>query len=189
MQHMTKNLPIRDIGPIPEFVDSIARNVLQNALRRARKERGVTLKDIATRLGIRQATVISHMATGRIGIPVDRAPEIAKILEIDPVWFTKLVLKQRHRTAMNAIGIDKLIPDDRDYDSTSLAITIAEHSADHARVMSEVARDIAPGERWLSVSELELMQLIRRLRPEVSTSGLSTEDMNAIQEAIDPKVC
>jgi hypothetical protein len=51
---------------------------------------------MAGQLGYKSAVVLSHMRTGRLPIPIDRAGEIAKMVGLEPARFLILVLEQRY---------------------------------------------------------------------------------------------
>jgi 3'-phosphoadenosine 5'-phosphosulfate (PAPS) 3'-phosphatase len=76
--------------------DTAAALTLQSALKRAKEKNKTSLRAIAKMLNYKQAAVLSHMAKGRIPIPVERAGEIATAVDINPSAFIKLVLKQRY---------------------------------------------------------------------------------------------
>lgn len=77
------------------YRDTQAAAMLSAALQRYTAQNPGGLRALATRLGIGQATVLSHMAHGRIGIPLDRVAQLAEILDIDSADFSLAVLKQR----------------------------------------------------------------------------------------------
>src|SRR5437763_15377370 len=70
--------------------------MLAEGLRFAAQERGVSLREIGRRLGYKQPVVLSHMANGRVPIPIDRAVDIARHVEIPARQLLEAVLQQQH---------------------------------------------------------------------------------------------
>lgn len=172
------------------YADTKAASMLRNAIARAKYERGTVLKDISGKLGMTQPVVISHMASGRIGIPVDRAPALADLLGMDRLAFTKAVLAQKHPAAMDAIDLQSLSPVGLEADEVHALQTDAAFSdttilAAAKDIIAEVMRDRQPDARWLSIRELDAISLLRRLRPSMRTLGLSQHDLAAIRSALE----
>ena len=53
-----------------------------------------TQKQIANEVGYTKPNVISMMKQGLIKVPVDKAPAIARALNVDPAYFLGLVLRE-----------------------------------------------------------------------------------------------
>ena len=85
----------RDINP--KLVDSDAVRMLSAALAIASRERGLSLRKAGALLNYRQPVVLSHMATGRAPIPIDKAEEIADVLGMDPAEFLKAVVSWKSK--------------------------------------------------------------------------------------------
>ena len=50
--------------------------MLRAALDRAQREQRLSIRKLGQRLGYKQATVLSHMATGRVLVPLERAADL-----------------------------------------------------------------------------------------------------------------
>ena len=78
------------------YAKSAAALMLAEALERAASDRNLSRRSLAKVLGYKQGVVLSHMASGRSPIPVDRAAELAGHLRMDAGQFVLAVLEQRH---------------------------------------------------------------------------------------------
>lgn len=152
---------------------------------------GVTLRQLGKAMNYKQAVILSHMALGRVPIPIDRAPELALHLKLDHNEFLLAVLRQRHPdiewgrmfSASNASGCP----------GTNVAAElelIARSSLDslpqrQLKVMREAAADPNADRRWLSVHELGAVELLRSMRPQLSSEGFSADDRNRITAALE----
>lgn len=157
------------------WADTTAAQMLAAGLRTAALERGLSLREIGRRLDYKQPVVLSHMANGRVPIPIDRALEIAREVGLPPKQFLEAVLQQRHPE------VDwRLITGGRDPFATELeAIAGKPLSAlgpSHQRVLREVVRDPKPEDRWLAVPEISTVKLLREIFPDLPRSGLSADD-------------
>jgi len=177
----------RDINP--GLADSDAARMLSSGIERASRERRLSARKIAEMLNYKQSVVLSHMASGRVPIPIDRAEEIAKVLELDREEFLKAILKQRHpdvdwrfveQDQSTAAADEGLVHEL----AVSMGRPLSELSVEQRAVMREVAADPQPRRRWLSVHELIAVETIREARPAVISEGLSSSDLTAIREAL-----
>ncbi|MFO6446033.1 hypothetical protein ACLBKU_02700 [Erythrobacter sp. NE805] len=176
----------RDINP--GLADSDAARMLAGGIERASRERRLSARKIAEMLNYKQSVVLSHMASGRVPIPIDRAEEIAMVLELDREEFLKAVLKQRHP------DVDwRFIEQDQGETvseglvhelAVSMGRPLRELSAEQRAVMREVAADPHPRRRWLSVHELIAVEAIRDARPAVTSEGLNPADLAAVRQAL-----
>lgn len=172
---MDKNLP---------YAGTEAAQMLSNGLHSASRERGVSLREFGRRLGYSQPVVLSHMATGRVPIPVDRAPAIAAEIGLPIGQFLLAVLHQRHP------GVDwDLITGTADAFATELERTagrpLSGLSTAHQRVLRDAVRDSNPEERWLSIPEISVMKLLRELFPHVQRDGLSQDNRDFLRSLTD----
>lgn len=146
------------------FAESPAAQMLADAIHRRQVE-GISLRRTAAELNYRQAVVLSHMLTGRVPIPIERATQFAKHLGMNERQFLQAVLEQR----MPDIAWSEMFATTCNQTSSSLAArleTIAgkpldELTDDQKYVMREVAGTPEPGRRWLTVHELPLIEMIR----------------------------
>lgn len=158
--------------------------MLASGLRAAASERRLSLREIGRRLGYRQAVVLSHMARGRVPIPVDRAEAIAREVGLPEGQFLLAVLQQRHPE------VDwNLITGAADPFATELERTagkpLSALSPPHQRVLRDVVRDSDPESRWLSIPEISAVDLMRELFPQVRTGGLSANDRQLLRSLAD----
>ncbi|MEO1969552.1 MAG: hypothetical protein ABGW87_12675 [Sphingomonadaceae bacterium] len=170
----------------PKLADSHAARMLTEGLARASQDRKLSMRKVGALLGYKQAVVLSHMATGRVPIPIDRAEDIAQVLEIDPAAFLQAVVEQRHPDVSWALlgvhddGGDSMVHEL----AVSLGRPISNLSQEQRAVMREVAAEQRPRRRWLTVHELIAIDLLRDLRPAISSDGLEASDIEAIRRAL-----
>lgn len=173
---------------MPDQTPSEAKNgaaeMLAGALREYTSRHRGGLRALAAELGFKQATVLSHMGNGRMAIPLERAPLLARHLGMDEVRFTWAVICQRYPEAAAALtetgsvgphwssGAMKQI--------APLVASLDEVSPDRLAIIAEVIRDSCPSERWLKVPEISAVKVLRRLRPE----GLTQFDQEAVHAAL-----
>lgn len=172
-----------------QWASTTAARMLLAGLERARDEMGLSVRQIAKTLGYKQAVVLSHMATGRAPIPIDRAEQIAEALEIDPGKFLRAVLNQRHpevaweliTSGASATAADNLASQLE----VILHAPLSDLTGEQRRVLREVAADRSPGRRWLSVHELPLMDAMRSQRGSGRDGELSDEEIDAILASLE----
>jgi transcriptional regulator with XRE-family HTH domain len=167
------------------YADSRAALVLQSALGRAKTQKKMSLRAIAKALNYRQAAVLSHMASGRIPVPVERAEEIAVALDINPSAFMKMVLKQRYPNM--SLEVEQHVFDHHALLSgldTNLPPGLNNATPSQMRIIREVLRDDHASERWLSPHEVFFVSEIRKLRPDVIADGLSSDDLKQVRLAL-----
>jgi hypothetical protein len=154
-----------------DYKDTRAAQMLAEGLRRASSERGLSVRQLGKKLHYKQAVVLSHWATGRVPIPIDRAVEVAREVGLPEREFLLAVLEQRHAevdwkliTGFN----DDLIEDLEDIAGKPLATL----SPEHQQVMKEVVAEVRPARRWLTVNEVPVMEAIREQLPFVRSDGM-----------------
>lgn len=179
---------------IADYRDTEAARMFSAGLRRTAAEQGISQREIAKSLGYKQSVVLSHMALGRVPIPIERAAQFAEHLHLDARTFLAAVLKQRYPE------IDwktSLREDETELRATHLAQSIEaiacrpidQLAPEQMRVMREVAADPHAERRWLSVHEVQAIDLLRRLLPKIASDGLSREDQNLIEGLIGHLSC
>ena len=173
----------------PELAESHAARMLNEGLARASQLRGLSQRKIAALLGYKQAVVLSHMASGRVPIPIDRAEDIAEVLEIDPAKFLQAVVHQRHPSvSWSLLGSQSESGDPIVNElAVSLGKPVSELSQEQRSVMREVAADPRPRRRWLTVHELTAVSALREVRPTMGSEGLSALELEAIRDALGAK--
>lgn len=168
--------------------DTAAALTLQSAVKRAKEKNKTSLRTIAKMLNYKQAAVLSHMANGRIPIPVERAKDIAGVLDINPDAFMKLVLKQRYPDLPLSVEDDvnnhfALLSE---LSLPSLPVGLSNATPSQMRIIREVLRDDHASERWLSPHEVFFVGEIRKLRPDIIADGLSSDDLQQVRLALGP---
>jgi hypothetical protein len=166
------------------YANTAAATMLAAGLRSAAQERGLSLREIGRRLGYRQPVVLSHMAAGRVPIPIDRALNIAEQVGISRDRFLKAVLIQHHP------GVEwRLITGEPDPSLLGLEKAagrpLSTLSAGHHRVLREVVEDRNPEERWLAIPEIAAVKFLRDLFPNMQSGGLSEGDREALRLAVE----
>lgn len=74
-----------------------------------RGELSLSQRELAARIGLRSANFITMIEKGSSQVPLNRAVEIAKALEMrDPAWFVMKVLKRQHPSAYEALAREEL---------------------------------------------------------------------------------
>ena len=171
------------------WADTAAAKMLLLGLERARDKRGLSVRQLAKSLDYKQAVVLSHMATGRAPIPLDRAEQIASVLDIDPSKFLRAVLDQRHpevrwgliTAAAGATASDNLAAQLE----IILNAPLSDLNSEQRHMMREIAAERSPARRWLSVHELPLIEAIRSAREADRDRELSDEEIEAILASLD----
>jgi hypothetical protein len=176
------------------YANSLATEMLSDGMRRLRQEEGVNMTALASRLHYRQPVVLSHMAAGRVPIPIDRAIEFADALGLSKTVFLKAVLEQRHPSvdwsAWSHQGDEERLGGDAVPGGLVATLeqiaggALDELTPDQARVMREVAADRNAGRRWLTVHEVEMIELIRKLAPAIQVYGLLAAERQRLTEAL-----
>jgi hypothetical protein len=150
---------------------------------RAASAGGLSVRQLGKRLRYRQAVVLSHMANGRVPIPLDRALDIAREVGLPAKEFLLAVLEQRHSqvdwSLITAPG-DHFIEELESLAGKPLSAV----NAEQRHVMREVVCDPRPARRWLSLAELPAIEVLRERRPHVRTEGLNAEDKESLRRAL-----
>lgn len=152
-----------------------ATKMIAAALDRLQAETGLTQRDIAKQLGYRSSVVLSHMALGRVPVPIDRVQKLARVLKLDMAELILAVLQQRYPDIdFNAVfGVEPR--------SESAVVAELEAIAGHPldqlppetlEVLREVVGSTDPHRRWLSLHEVVVMEMIRSAVPSIKTSGV-----------------
>jgi hypothetical protein len=164
------------------YAESDAAMLLAGAIAERARER-ISLRELGRRLEYKQPVVLSHMATGRVPIPIDRAVDIARTVGLPAKKFLLAVLDQRHP------GIDwSLLVDSSDGFASDLE-TIAGRPLDELppgtkTVLREVVVDPKPVRRWLTTAELPVVEILRELRPALRVEGFSAGDKGDLRRCM-----
>lgn len=76
--------------------ETLATQMMADAFRKLELNNGPSQRQMAARLGYKTSVVLSHMALGRVPVPIDRASQLAHALGMDEREFLLAVLEQRH---------------------------------------------------------------------------------------------
>lgn len=155
------------------FANSDATIMLRSALDRYTATPGKSLRKLGIDLGYKNAVILSHMSLGRVPIPLDRADEFARILDLNAAEFVAKVLLQRHPNAYQAL---QLAPTP----SATHGFPIPPQTPEHERIALEVLRDFRPQQRWLSIQECLAVEKIRNAKPTFSTAGLTDDELERV---------
>jgi hypothetical protein len=171
------------------FKGTEATKMLKAGLERAANERGISTRAAARELGYKATVVISHMATGRVPIPLDRAAEIAEVVGLDPRDFYLAVLEQRHPGAAEILGSGESDDPYGDRFAAELSLlagcALGALSQEHKHVLREVVAERSPSRRWLSVAELPAILMLRSVRPGMREHGLTPSEIRKIGAVLD----
>lgn len=168
------------------FTGTDAALMLAEGLRIAAQERQLSLREIGRRLSYKQPVVLSHMASGRVPIPIDRATEIADHVGIAPNIFLTAVLRQQHP------NVDWAMISEQSDPFVAILQKVAGKplhslSEGHHQVLLEAVKDSRPQERWLAMPEIAAVNFIRELFPRLTAEGLSIEDCQKLRECFQKK--
>ena len=172
------------------LANSRAAKMLAAALQRANEQRHLSLRQIGKLLNYKQAVVLSHMALGRAPIPIDRAEDLAEVLDLDKGTFLAAVVEQRHPevdwsllSGMASKGSDEAGDLAQDLEAI-VGRPIYKLTPEHRKVMREVAADAQPARRWLTIHEVPAIAILRKHRPAIGEGGLSRADRRALELAL-----
>ena len=166
------------------LADTAAARMLSEGLARAKDENGLSVRQIGKLMNYKTAVVLSHMATGRVPIPIDRAMQMADLLKLDSKSFLLAVLRQRHPEVDWGIVIGSGRSAAAMELEAVLGARLKDLSQEQRAVMREVAAEPRPRRRWLSVHELHAVEVLREMRPSVSSNGLSAADTEVLRERL-----
>lgn len=170
------------------YADTPAAQMLSDRLAVAAAERWMSTRKLANLLEIKQPSVISHMANGRLAIPVERAVPLAQALRMDERLFLKAVLRQRFPSVeWELLGMDDQSPEDlhSEWLRQLSGVDVANLTSEHARVIGEVARDTKPGERWIAPSEVPHLLRLRELTRK-DQFGFNAADWDRYLDGLQP---
>lgn len=141
---------------------------------------------LAHLLGYKSSVVVSHMASGRAPIPIDRALGIASAVGVDPGKFLLAVLEQRYpeinfaelldipagqkEQAVGTVGEDLDVM--RDLERVA-GKRLAELPEERLNIVRDVLTDRDPSRRWLTLNELPLVEDLRDKFPALRAKGIA----------------
>lgn len=169
------------------FANSRAARMLQDGLSRAKKDKGLSVRQIGVHLGYRQQVSVGHMASGRSPIPIDRAEDIAAAVDLDPAEFLEAVVWQRYPNVdWSLMKVSTARQNKMTVEEALEAVFIADPTITRAqrKVVKELVIKRSSAARWLSTGEFEVMEIIRSMRPNLETKKISDVDRKAIESAL-----
>lgn len=158
--------------------------MLRDALVRAKVARNLSARQASIQLGYKQPVVLSHMASGRVPIPLERAIDIAATVDIPADAFLLAALEQREPRIQSFMRLES--PEHPTSDPFMAELRSIAGSAlsslpdEHKQVLREVVADRAPKRRWLTLAELPTTEAIRAACPYFSTQGLAQAELNGV---------
>jgi hypothetical protein len=165
--------------------------MLRDGLERASRERRLSVRALAKKLAYKQATVLSHMANGRVAVPLERASGIARELDLPEAEFLVAAVEQRAPQAADLLRKNTPIQSTESVGSgfiTQLAEivgTLLEHlNEEQKQVVREVVLEPRPRRRWLSTAELPAVLVLRQARPEMTKDGLPSIELERLLRAL-----
>lgn len=177
-----------------------ATRMFSDGLDRIEREQGVSQRTLAKQLHYRSSVVISHMASGRAPIPIDRTMDFVRALKLDPTEFLWAVLEQRYPdipfsrfckgdktkgAKASAVGNhDEEIMVMEDLQSAARG-PLANLPPEQFSVMREAASDREARRRWLSTPELSVMDVFRAERPEILENGMTVKQRVKLKECVE----
>src|SRR5205085_3889255 len=155
-----------------------AQRMLSEALDRAQRDKQQSQRFISGQLGYKSSVVLSHMASGRVPIPIDRAMDFARYLGMDQNEFLLAVLEQRfpevdfRRLLSSLKGKAKPVQSASalaDELSSLAGKPLDELPIGIIKVLREAVQDDRASRRWIAPHELGIVELVRRYAPDGRT--------------------
>lgn len=167
-----------------------AQRMLSEALDRAQRDKQQSQRFISGQLGYKSSVVLSHMASGRVPIPVDRAVDFARYLGMDQNEFLMAVLEQRfpevdfRRLLASVKGkASKVVQSNSALADELAALSgrpLDELPIGIIKVLREVVQDDKAPRRWIAPHEMAIVEQIRRYAPD----GLTPAQNTALTECL-----
>jgi len=164
-----------------------ATKMLAAGLERVRNEHGLTQREVALQLGYKSSVSLSHMALGRVPIPIEKAIGLADKLQLDRDKFLIAVLEQRYPEINFAelLGV-RLVSAGKI--ATRLEL-LAGHDLDDlstetVSVLEDVVVAAHPRRRWLSYDDLALMELLRRKFSQLKDRSLGERELLQLEQCL-----
>lgn len=155
---------------------------------------GKSARQLSAELGYKSSVALSHMATGRAPIPIDRALAYAKKLKVDPAEFLLATLEQRFpdidfmrilvgkkKDLATGTDAEELVADDL---RSAAGCALSEIPEATLRLLTDLLNDRDPQRRVLSHDELAIMDIFRKERPDLVAETLSGEQRKKLREFV-----
>jgi transcriptional regulator with XRE-family HTH domain len=164
-----------------------ATQLLADALAKTQQQTGKTQRELSQELGYKSSVVLSHMASGRVPIPLDKTMSIAQVLNLDHSRFLLATLKQRFPDVPfeSLLGIKLQPTSELERELVAIAGAGLDDLDDTTKaVMREVVAAARPESRWLSTSEIPVVASIRAFYPAVLRRGLTATEQKSLLTAL-----
>lgn len=175
---MSKSSNVVSIDPQPDYPlsNTAAARMMAAGFEKASEERNLSQRQIAKTLGYKTSVVLSHMSLGRVPVPIDRALDIARVLNLDPNKFLLAVLEQRHPDIdfLRVLGVSAKSRATSKAGRESLTLDELEALAGKElddlpqatiNVLREVVSDKNPQSRWMELHERPIIDEVRKKFP------------------------
>lgn len=156
------------------FGNSHATKMLQEGLAQADKDKGWSQRHVAKLLNYKTSVVLSHMALGRVPIPVDRALDFSRLLRLPAGEFLVAVLEQRHPDidwTRHLAGVSKsskarAVESHVTAELESLAGSELDALPQQVvNVLRDVVADRNAPRRWMALNEVPIVESLREHHP------------------------
>jgi transcriptional regulator with XRE-family HTH domain len=165
MRIATMQLSDLTSGSDHPLAQTSATMMLAAGIERAARDTGATQRDLAKQLNYRTSVVLSHMASGRVPIPIDRAAKIARVLKLDASEFLLAVLEQRHPEVNFKSLLGVQMPSESALAAeleTIAGVGLDRLPEETKHVLREVVASADPARRWVTPAELTTLATIRK---------------------------
>lgn len=157
------------------YANTRAARLLAQGLKEYTAKHSGGLRALASNLEIKQATVLSHMANGRIGIPLERAAELASRLGMDTAHFCMAVLEQRAPSVYEVIDDELKSREGSDLSGKLRELLNRAASRDqltdeHIEIIGEALATKQPTTKWIRPWEEGIIRAVRERFPDLSYS-------------------
>lgn len=184
-------VPIDPSADYP-LANTQATRMLAEALEKAQQDKGWSQRAIAKMLNYKTSVVLSHMALGRVPIPIDRAMDFARLLKMDAPRFLLAVLEQRHpdidflrilgasakKKSTGKGGRESFVLEELE---ALAGKPLDELSNDQVNVLREAVSNPNAMRRWLMPHEVSVIEAIRRTHPD----GMSPKQRQELEKALE----
>lgn len=169
------------------FIETRATRMVAAAIKEQQRRHGLSQRDLAKRIGYKTSVVLSHIAVGRVGVPLDRVMDFARVLEIDPVVFLIAALEQKHpdidfRSAMN-IEVAPQSPLKAKLEAIA-GCTLDDLDPELKALLEEVVGAARPRRRWLTLGETQVIDMIRSRMAETNIADFDGVDLLLLESAL-----
>lgn len=173
------------------LVHTEACKMLAAAIDKAKDEKGWSQRTVAKLLDYRTSVSISHMAAGRVPIPIDRALDFARLLGMDAGQFLIAVIEQRYpelnvrqalagvpRGTQRARGNDSMLVTELE---SIAGCPLDELPLPTINVLREAVAERNASRRWMNIGEIAIIERLRALKP----AGLTPAEVRKLFDAVD----